>query len=123
MSLKLKSEYHVNATAKWPSNGRLGKFRLAPCPGWLAIIFVFATGVAPWTGVFFAYLGVTVELSGEMRVVEEQLQSLLRVVVAQVMESGAAAAAARLWILKAGRVHGDDRRDGVRRRRNGSIDR
>ena len=58
-----------------------------------------------------------------MRVVEEQLQSLLRVVVAQVMESGAAAAAARLWILKAGRVHGDDRRDGVRRRRNGSIDR
>ena len=56
-----------------------------------------------------------------MGVVEQELQSLLRVIVAQVLKSGSRSAATRLGILETGRVYGDDGRDCVGCGGDGSV--
>ena len=71
------------------------------------------------TGV--THLGVAVQLGSKMRVVEQELQSLLRVIVAQVLKSGPTSAATRLGILETGCVYGDDGRDCVGCGRDGSV--
>ena len=52
-----------------------------------------------------------------MSVVKEELEPLLRVIVAEIGKGGARRAPARLRILQSRRVDRDDRRDRMRRRR------
>ena len=63
-----------------------------------------------------SYLGVAVELGGEMSVVKEELEAFLRVVVAEIRERRSAGWSASVRILEARSVDGHDRCDGVRRR-------
>jgi hypothetical protein len=67
-------------------------------------------------------LEVAIFRRDQIRVVVQQLQPLLEVVVAEVLESGAGLPAASGWILEPGGVDEEDAADGVRRRRDRAVD-
>ena len=55
------------------------------------------------------HLSISVGLRGEGGVMEEHLEALLSVVVAEVMEGGPRCPATRRWVLEAWSVHHQDR--------------